>query len=147
LEIVDAIRREGATVTADLRELFRRLVFNVLVSNGDDHLRNHGLLRNSRGWSLAPAYDLNPMPPDVRPRVQALAIDERDATSSMETVFAVAAAFGIDAKEAKRIAREVAKAVKGWRAAARTLGLSSRDLARMEAAFEHEDLELAASAR
>jgi len=62
LEIVEFLRREGSRVDADLRQLWRRLVFNVLVSNTDDHLRNHGFLRDEAGWRLGPAYDLNPVP-------------------------------------------------------------------------------------
>ena len=61
LEIADAIQRYGATPTEDLHELWRRIVFSVLISNTDDHLRNHGFLyEGNRGWRLSPAYDLNP---------------------------------------------------------------------------------------
>lgn len=83
-------------------------MFNILVSNTDDHLRNHGLLREEAGWRLAPAYDLNPLPTDVKPRVHALAIDEHDTTSSVETPFSVANVYGITRKEAGAIARETA---------------------------------------
>ena len=63
LEIADAIRRYGASPAADLRQLWRRMLFNVLISNTDDHLRNHGFLYiEGAGWRLAPAYDLNPVP-------------------------------------------------------------------------------------
>jgi serine/threonine-protein kinase HipA len=143
LEIVDALRREGSAVTPDLRELWRRLVFNVLVSNTDDHLRNHGFLHDGVGWRLAPAYDLNPMPTDVRPRVHALALDEADTTASMETAFDVAPRFGIAAADARVIAREVGAAVRTWRAVGRRFGLKTKELQRMESAFEHRDLALA----
>ncbi|MBI5543652.1 MAG: HipA domain-containing protein [Deltaproteobacteria bacterium] len=144
LELAEVLRQGGSEPEEDLRELWRRLAFNVLVSNTDDHLRNHGFLHDGVGWRLAPAYDLNPMPPDVRPRVHALALDEEDPTASMETAFAVAPRFGIIKAEAGRIAREVASSVKTWRAEARRSGLSPRELERMEAAFEHEDLARAA---
>jgi serine/threonine-protein kinase HipA len=143
LELVDAIRREGSRAKDDLRQLWRRLAFNILVSNTDDHLRNHGFLRDELGWRLAPAYDLNPTPVDVRPRVQTLAINETDATSSLQTAFEVAAQFGLAPAEARAIAREVGKAVRRWRAVAAKFGLKPRDLDRMESAFEHRDLELA----
>lgn len=143
LDIADALRREGSEVTTDLRELWRRLVFNVLVSNTDDHLRNHGFLHDGVGWRLAPAYDLNPMPTDVRPRVHALALDEADATASMETAFNVAPRFGITAADARRIARDVGAAVRRWRAVGGTFGLKRRDLDRMESAFEHRDVAMA----
>ena len=60
LEIAEFLRREGAKVDEDLCQLWRRIVFNMLISNTDDHLRNHGFLRGRKGWRLAPAYDLNP---------------------------------------------------------------------------------------
>jgi serine/threonine-protein kinase HipA len=113
------------------------------VSNTDDHLRNHGFLRDELGWRLAPAYDLNPTPADVRPRVQTLAINETDATSSLETAFEVAAQFGLAPAEARAIAREVGKAMRRWRAVAAKFGLKPRDLDRMESAFEHHDRDLA----
>ena len=84
LEIAEFLRREGSRVNEDLRQLWRRIVFNMLVSNTDDHLRNHGFLRDPNGWRLAPAYDLNPMPTDVKPRIHALAIDEFDGTASLD---------------------------------------------------------------
>ncbi len=139
LEIADAIRRDGSQVNADLRELWRRLVFNVLVSNTDDHLRNHGFVRDGIGWRLAPAYDLNPTPADVRPRVHALALNENDATASMEVALEVAPRFGIVLGEAREIGRQVATTVRSWRSAARKMGLKAKNLDRMESAFEHED--------
>ena len=80
LELVDAIRQHGAEVREDLRELWRRVLFNVLVSNVDDHLRNYGFLYDTlkRGWRLSPACDLNPVPVDVKPRILSMMIDDRD---------------------------------------------------------------------
>jgi serine/threonine-protein kinase HipA len=145
LDIVDALRRDGSRVTSDVRQLWRRLVFNVLVSNTDDHLRNHGFLRDAEGWHLAPAYDMNPMPADVRPRIHSLAIDESDTTASFETAFEVSPRFGIARSDARTIAREVARVVRTWRTAGAQFGLKSKELERMESAFEHEDLERAAA--
>ena len=66
LEIVDALRQNGAEPGIDIRGLWRRIVFNVLISNTDDHLRNHGFLyERAKGWRLSPAYDLNPVPVEV----------------------------------------------------------------------------------
>jgi serine/threonine-protein kinase HipA len=144
LDIVDALRQGGSQVTADLVELWRRLVFNVLVSNTDDHLRNHGFLHDGIGWRLAPAYDLNPMPTDVRPRIHVLALNESDHTGSLEVALEVAPRFGIPHAHARAIAREVAAAVRPWRAKGAKLGLTRKDLERMESAFEHADLVTAA---
>ncbi len=143
LEVADAVRRLGAAPRQDLAQLWRRMVFNILVSNTDDHLRNHGLLHGARGWRLAPAFDLNPMPVDVRPRVHALAIDETDQTSSLELALSVIAAFGLGVRAAAEIVREVAAPVARWRPYARAHGLTRRQLDRMATAFEHADLEAA----
>lgn len=140
LDIVDALRREGSHAREDLHELWSRMVFNILISNTDDHLRNHGFLRDARGWRLAPAFDLNPVPVDVRPRVHALAIDETDPTASLETALAVAPRFGVAAKAARARAAELARGVKTWRVVAAKAGLKPRDLDRMASAFEHADL-------
>jgi serine/threonine-protein kinase HipA len=141
LEIVDALRRHGIQPEKDAEQLWRRIVFNILVSNTDDHLRNHGFLYEQKGgWRLSPAYDLNPMPTDIRPRVLSLAIDEVDSTASLELAFAVAGEFGIKPQEGRNIAAEVGKAVSGWREVAAKLGLAAKDITRMESAFEHEDL-------
>jgi serine/threonine-protein kinase HipA len=85
LEIADALRQCSAAPGEDLVELWRRIVFSILISNVDDHLRNHGLLwEGPAGWRLAPAYDLNPTPTDIRPRVLSLAVDDQDPTASIE---------------------------------------------------------------
>jgi serine/threonine-protein kinase HipA len=147
LEMVDALRRHGIQPEKDAAQLWRRMVFNILASNTDDHLRNHGFLYDrSGGWRFSPVYDLNPMPTDIRPRVLSLAIDETDATASVDLAFAVAAQFGLKADEARKIAGEVGKAVSGWRGSAARLGLAAREITRMESAFEHEDLRLACGA-
>ena len=143
LEVAEFLRREGAEVDRDLRQLWRRIVFNMLVSNTDDHLRNHGFLRDEHGWRLAPAYDLNPVPTDVKPRVHALAIDEIDGTASLDTAMRIAPLFGMTEQAARAIAKEVGTAVRRWRDAAARLGLTADQIERMSSAFEHEDLKAA----
>ena len=140
LLLADELRRRSARSAQDLEELFRRMVFNALISNTDDHLRNHGFLREGSGWRLAPAYDLNPMPVDVRPRVHALAINETDSTASMEMALEVAPRFGVVEREARAIGNQVAAAVRSWRRFAGKMGLKGKHLDRMQSAFEHEDL-------
>ena len=142
-ELAEALRRMGSKPQPDLAELWRRLAFNVLISNTDDHLRNHGFLHDGIGWRLTPAYDLNPVPADVRPRIHALAIDEGDADASLETALRVAPRFGLRLGEAQKIARSVGAAVKRWRLAAKQHGLGPREIERMESAFEHEDADRA----
>src|SRR5208282_830434 len=111
LEIVDALRQHGAAPRADMEALWRRMVFNVLISNTDDHLRNHGYLRTAAGWRLAPAYDLNPVPTDVKPRIHSLALDEIHDEASLDTALEAAPAFGLTHAEAMEIAAAVGAAV------------------------------------
>lgn len=121
--------------------LFRRIVFNILISNTDDHLRNHGFLFPSpAGWQLAPAYDLNPIPTDVKPRVLSTEIDLGDATASLDLAFHVAAYFELKPDEARRIARDVGRAVTNWRTRAAALGIAPGETDRMSSAFDHADL-------
>jgi serine/threonine-protein kinase HipA len=144
LEIAAALRQCSAAPREDLVELWRRIVFSILISNVDDHLRNHGLLwEGPAGWRLAPAYDLNPTPTDVRPRVLSLAVDDQDPTASLELAFQVAEYFGIDDKTARKIAHEVGLVVASWRKEARRLGVRGPEIERMESAFEHADSRLA----
>lgn len=140
LEIADALRQYGAATKDDLAQLWRRIVFSVLISNTDDHLRNHGFLYGSHeGWRLSPAYDLNPVPVDIRPRVLSTAIDMDDPTASIELALGTADYYGLKQDDAKHIARQVARAIANWRGEAAKLGLSARDIERMASAFEHED--------
>ena len=141
LEIVDALRQHGAAPKADMEALWRRLVFNILISNTDDHLRNHGFLYlDSDGWRLSPAYDLNPTPVDVKPRILTTTIDGDDGTASLTLALGVAGYFGLDKKAARKIAREVGKAVSNWRFEAARQGIGKSEINRMASAFEHADL-------
>ena len=139
LEIVDALRQFGSQPEQDCAELWRRIVFNILISNTDDHLRNHGFLYESAGgWRLSPAYDMNPTPGDVKARALSLAIDEADDTASLDVALSMARQCGLKQPAANEIIGEVQAAVTQWRACAKTHGLNSRDIARMASAFEHE---------
>jgi serine/threonine-protein kinase HipA len=94
LEIADALRRYGARPDEDCAQLWRRIVLNILIANTDDHLRDHGFLYDpAGGWRLAPAYDLNPVPMDIKPRVLATAIDESDGTGVLELALEGRGAF------------------------------------------------------
>jgi serine/threonine-protein kinase HipA len=141
LEIADVLRQHGAATADDLSRLWRRMVFNVLISNTDDHLRNHGFLYTGlAGWRLSPAYDLNPVPTDVRPRELATTINLDDPTASLSLALGVAADFGLKATPAAHIARFVADAVGQWRDVAAEHGVSGSEINRMASAFEHQDL-------
>jgi serine/threonine-protein kinase HipA len=144
LEIVDALRQHGATPKADTAALWRRLVFNILISNTDDHLRNHGFLyAGQEGWRLSPAYDLNPVPTDIKPRILATAINEDDNTASLALALDVAGYFDLEDDKAREIAAQVGKAVSKWRDEAARHGLTKNEIERMASAFEHHDLKAA----
>ena len=146
LEFVDALRRYGASPKQDMHALWRRIVFNILISNTDDHLRNHAFLyAGPDGWRLAPAYDLNPVPTDIKPRVLTTAIDLDDGSASLDLAMSVVGYFELDENKAYVIAAEVGRAVAAWREEAARLGLTQAEIDRMASAFEHEDLSMALS--
>ncbi len=136
LEIADAIRQITAHPQEDLKALWRRIVFNVMISNGDDHLRNYAFLyKNGDGWRLSPAYDLNPTPLDIRPRVLSTAIDANDPSASIPLALSVASYFGLDDFEAQKIVREISQAVCGWRQEAEKARIRRKEIDRMASAF------------
>ncbi len=140
-EIVDVLSSQGAQAKQDAHELFRRVAFNVLISNVDDHLRNHGFLWTGKaGWVLSPAYDLNPVPVDLKARVLTTNIDLDEGTCSVDLLEASAGYFALSVSDARSILKEVAVATSTWRAVARGVGAGSREIDRMASAFEHDDL-------
>jgi serine/threonine-protein kinase HipA len=133
--LADGIRQFGDNVAGDLGELWRRLVFSLLASNYDDHLRNHGfLMRNAGKWSLSPAYDLNPVPEIERAQMPKTAISEETADSSIEAALEAAPRFGLKPAAAKAIVREAAK----------KLRIPARTLDAYATAFEHPLMDEAA---
>jgi serine/threonine-protein kinase HipA len=138
LEIAEAIEERSVDAGADLQELWRRIVFTILISNTDDHLRNHGFLRQSTaGWSLSPAFDLNPNPEGAAKHL-ATAIDERNTEASLATVLEIASLFRLSQEPARAIVGEVSAATERWRDVAQAAGLGAGQLERLEPAFEHE---------
>jgi serine/threonine-protein kinase HipA len=119
-----------------LEQLWRRIVFNVAVSNVDDHLRNHGFLLEDRGWSLAPAYDLNP---NASGDGLTLDISETDNALDLTLVREVSKHFRIKAARADAIVEEVLAAVRTWRDVASAHGLETAAQERMRDAFRVAD--------
>ena len=143
LEIVDALAVRGADPAHDRSELFRRIAFSVLISNTDDHLRNHGFVwRGISGWALSPCYDLNPVAHG--PRVLRTRIDYDDATASLRLLQDNADFF---AKRAitDEIIRRCAGVARNWRRYAQDRQAPQYEIARLAPAFEHEDLEFGLS--
>jgi serine/threonine-protein kinase HipA len=140
-ELVDVLTQHGAQTAVDAHELYRRMVFNVLISNVDDHLRNHGFLWVGRGgWTLSPAYDLNPTPIDVRQRILTTNINLDEGTCDLDLVVSVAEYFSLASIGAKTIIKDVATATATWREVAAAAEAPPSEIRRMESAFEHTDL-------
>lgn len=140
--LADGIRRFGGDVAGDLRELWRRLIFSLLASNYDDHLRNHGFLMHTPGrWSLSPAYDINPVPEIDRVRMSKTAITEDQEEPTLASALAAAPRFGLKTSEAKQIFGVVFKAISGWRKTGRQLRLKASTLDAYASAFEHPLME------
>lgn len=135
LEIAEVIENTSVRATEDLHELWRRIVFAVLISNTDDHLRNHGFL-HERGdvWRLSPAFDLNPNPAPG-PKYLSTSIDDTDDAASLASALAVADYFRLPAAQARDILRGVAATVSNWRDVAGGSGLTSSEVRAMEPAF------------
>ncbi len=138
LDIVRAIESFGDpdAIEADLEQLFRRVVFNVLVSNHDDHLRNHGFLREPGGWRLAPAFDVNPSPDTEE---HSLTLDGELGLADLDLVRATAPLYRLGERRVAEIVTEVEAAVARWREEAGAFDLSRDELERMAVAFQRAE--------
>ena len=120
LEIAEAIQLRGVAerIEEELAQLYRRIAFSILIGNRDDHLRNHGFLRETTGWALCPAFDLNPNPYKTH---HALAIDEADPTPSVDTLRSTREYYRLSQEAAQAIETEVRSAVRSWQEVATDL--------------------------
>ncbi len=132
LEIAEFLSTQGAQTKTDLAQLWRRIVFNIAVSNTDDHLRNHGFLLTKKGWKLSPAYDLNPI---VGKHGLHLNITDADNALDYQLAFDVKEFFRLSQTQATQIYDEVTIAVKQWQSVAKRLGISRAEQAMKESAF------------
>jgi serine/threonine-protein kinase HipA len=136
-EIVDALRVHGASTQADIEELWRRIVFSILITNVDDHLHNHGFLHVDRGkWRLSPAFDLNPFPERAR-ELKTWLSEETGPDATIDAAMSIAPYFRISLARAKQMLSRIENAVAGWRDLGRTLGMSEVELDQLVEAFEH----------
>lgn len=128
-DIAEIIRMYSSSPTEDLNELWRRVVFNVLTGNLDDHLRNHGFLYDRNGrWRLSPAYDLNPVPLAEKARELTTWISEQGPEADLDLAREATPFFALKKKEAEAIIDETSTALKNWRSTARRLGMNSKDI-------------------
>ena len=145
LEIAEVIEEHSLRATADLEQLWRRMTFTVLISNTDDHLRNHAFLHTGGdSWRLSPAFDLNPNP-DPGPKFLSTAIDQADTEANVASLLGVADRFRLDQDEAEAMLRDIAYEIREWPSVAKTVGLSAREISRMEPAFVHQAADEAAA--
>jgi serine/threonine-protein kinase HipA len=134
LEIAEVLMRQGATPEADLQELWKRIVFNMLVSNTDDHLRNHGfILVPGKGWQLSAAYDMNPVSYADGLKLN---VSEFDNALDLDLALSVAGYFRLKQQDALEIIEDFRTKVRLlWRPASKKLGISVKEQGRMASAF------------
>lgn len=124
LDIVDFILQNCCDVENNLRQLYRRVAFNIAIGNTDDHFRNHGFLLTPKGWTLSPAYDLNPTTNEY----QSLLINSSTNKSDLNLLLESSEEYMIGKDEATKIIGEVTNAIKGWRRMAASLGIAKREM-------------------
>ena len=140
LALARVIRAIGGRPHDDTVALWRRALFAVLVSDKDNHLRNHGLIYTATGWRLCPAYDMNPEAESRKPREALLSIDGIDNSINLAIALDAAGDFGVAAAEARAEARRMAQVVATWRDRAKALRLPRGQIGALAGAFEHDDL-------
>lgn len=135
LDIVDVIENYGINVEENLHQLWRRLIFNIAVSNTDDHLRNHGFIMNEKGWELSPAYDINP---SVEKDGLALNIDADDNALDLDLAIGVGEYFRLGEDDMNQIIEEILSVISNWKHYAKKIGIAQKEQLIMEPAFKVE---------
>ncbi|RZJ99741.1 MAG: type II toxin-antitoxin system HipA family toxin, partial [Flavobacterium sp.] len=136
LDIAEFIQNNGTEVEKNLHQLWRRIVFNIAISNTDDHLRNHGFLLTAKGWVLSPAYDINP---STDKNGLALNIDMDNNALDLDLAKNVGVFFRLTENDMEKIILEVLSSVNNWRKIAKQLGISRAEQELMQAAFRFSD--------
>ena len=131
LDIVDFIVQSCTQVEANLQELFRRVAFNICIGNSDDHFRNHGFLLTAKGWTLAPAYDMNP----TLNEYQSLLISSSSNKADLSVLLGACEEYMLTRATAERIVAEVTAAVSDWQKVARRIGIAKREQGMFAARF------------
>lgn len=122
LDIVDFILRGCTDVRQNLRELYRRVAFNIMFGNTDDHFRNHGFLLTPKGWTLSPAYDINPGAKSH----QCLLIDSYTEESDINALLTASEGYMIEHQEASEVIEEVRAVIKDWRKTATEIQIPAK---------------------
>ena len=124
LDIVDFILQNCTNVEANLQELYRRVAFNICIGNSDDHFRNHGFILTAKGWTLSPAYDMNP----TLNEYQSLPITSASNKADLRIWLDACENYRLGQKTGEGIIREIVNAVKDWRSLAIRLGIPKREI-------------------
>ncbi|MBQ0067657.1 MAG: HipA domain-containing protein, partial [Phascolarctobacterium sp.] len=133
LDLVGLIRSQGACVDKDLLELWKRVAFNMLVSNNDDHLRNHGFLLERNGWHISPVFDINPVPYGDN---LGLLVDETNSLISKDLLLSTVEYYGISVTKAKDMLTEMKTIIdRQWENKAKEYGIKRNSIEYMEDAF------------
>lgn len=132
LDIVDFIVRGCTDVESNLQEIYRRVAFNICIGNSDDHFRNHGFLLTPKGWTLSPAYDMNPTISEY----QSLLISSTSNNANLSDLLEACEDYMLSPETAKHIISEVSSAISGWRVLAKRLGISVREIEMFASVFD-----------
>ena len=132
LELADFVTRNGSNTNSDLEEIWKRIVFNICVKNTDDHLRNHGFLLTPAGWTLSPAYDVNPNP---RGTGLNLNISETDNSLDLDLALSVANRFRLKSRRANEIIFSIKKEIKKWNSLAKRYKIKKEEQEYMSKSF------------
>lgn len=135
LLFADAVRRFSAKPAEDCLELYRRIVFNALVTNDDDHPRNHGLVRYAGGWRLSPAFDLLPAPRTGHTRLLAMTVGEAGREATRVNLLSASERYGLAREEAEKEIARIAEGVKKWRDVFSRSGVGAEDIEKVSEAF------------
>ena len=139
VDLADAIRQYSASANTELHDLFRRIAFNILVSNTDDHLKNHGFLYDGKGgWRMAPAYDINPSPQRQKTLKTAIA-DPQDPSASLDLLLEHAFYFEMSEDDAIRTMSHMAETIEShWEYLAKDTGMTRAEIHAYRDAFDHD---------
>ena len=133
LDIAEFIQFNESNNKKELHQLWRRMVFNIAISNTDDHLRNHGFILQKNGWQLSPAYDINP---SIDKDGLSLNIDSNNNALDFDLAKSVGAFFQLNEKQMDDILKEVKVVVKNWKTEATKIGISKAEIILMYSAFK-----------
>ena len=133
LDIAEFIQFNESNNKKELHQLWRRIIFNIAISNTDDHLRNHGFILNKNGWQLSPAYDINP---SIDKEGLSLNIDSTNNALDFDLAKSVGVYFQLNEKQMDDIIKEIKGVVKNWKVEATKIGISKAEIALMSSAFK-----------